>query len=151
MFFANPRLTHADDGTTVVQDDTVTLQTVPALTDDLGHTLIEGVTERNVSDNAALEVSPWADTLGAVDDLVRDNKVARLNGLLETTDGRKGDDTADTDRTESSDVGTSRNLVRGNLVVETVTAQERDRDGLVVVLALVVQDGNRRGGLAPGS
>jgi hypothetical protein len=40
--------------------------------------------------------------------------------------------------------------VRGNLVVGAVTAQERDSNGLVVVLAHVVEDGDRGGRLAPG-
>lgn len=133
-----------------MQDDTLTLQAVPALPDDLGDTLVEGVTEGNVSDNTALEVSPWTDTLGAVNDLVGDNEVAGLNSLLETANSGESNDAADTNGAKSSDVGAGRHFVRGNLVVGAVTAQERDSNGLVVVLALVVEDGDRGGRLAPG-
>lgn len=142
--------THADNGALVVQDDTLTLQAVAALPDNLGDTLIEGITEGNVGDNTTLEVGPWANTLGAVNDLIGNHEVAGLDSLLQTANGRESNDAADTDRTQSSNVGAGGNLVRGNLVVEAVTAQERDGDGLVVVLALVVEDSDRGGGLAPG-
>lgn len=133
-----------------MQDDTLTLQAVTALPDNLGDTLIEGVTEGNVGDNTTLEVGPWADTLGAVDDLIGNNKVARLDSLLQTANGRESDDATDTNGAQSSDIGASGHLVRGNLVVGAVTAQERDGNGLVVVLALVVEDSDRGGRLAPG-
>lgn len=142
--------THADNSTPVVQDDTVTFQAVTALTNDLGDTLVEGVTEGNVGNNTTLEVGPWADTLGAVNDLIGDNKVARFDGLLQTADGRESNDAADTNGAQGSNVGASGHLVRGNLVVGAVTAQEGDSNGLVIVLALVVEDGDRGGGLAPG-
>jgi hypothetical protein len=133
-----------------VQDDTVTLQAVSAFANNLGDTLIEGVTEGNVGDNTTLEVGPWANTLGAVNDLIGDNKVTGLDSLLETANSGESNDAADTDGAQSSDVGASGHLVRGNLVVGAVTAEERDGNGLVVVLALVVEDSNRGGRLAPG-
>lgn len=40
--------------------------------------------------------------------------------------------------------------MRRDLVVQAVTAQKGDRELLAVVRALVVQDGDGRGGLAPG-
>lgn len=141
--------THADNSTPVVQDDTFALQAVTALTDDLGDTLVEGITEGNVGNNTTLEVGPWADTLGTVNDLIGDNKVARLDGLLQTANGRERNDAADTNGTQGSNVGASGHLVRGNLVVGAVTAQEGDSNGLVVVLALVVEDSDRGGGFAP--
>lgn len=143
--------THADQSTAVVQDDTLTLQAVSTGPDDLGNTLIEGVTEGNVSDDAALEEGEGTDTLGAVDDLVGNDKITGLDLLLQATDGGEGDDGADTDGAQSGDVGAGRDLVGSNLVVQTVTAQEGDGDRLVVVGALVVQDGNGGGGGAPRS
>lgn len=134
-----------------MQDNTVALQAVSALADNLGDTFIEGVTEGNVSDHPALEVGPRPHTLGAVDDLVGDDKVTGLNFLLETADGGEGDDAADTDGAQSSNIGTSGDLVRGDLVVRAVTAQEGDSNGLVIVPALVVQDGDGGGGFTPGS
>jgi hypothetical protein len=143
--------THADNGAPIVQDNTVALQAVTALADNLGDTLIEGVTKGNVGDNTTLEVGPRPNTLGAVNDLVGDNKVTRLNLLLKTADGGEGDDAANTDRAQSGDVGTSRDLVGCDLVVGAVAAQERDGNGLVIVLTLVVQDGDGGGGFTPGS
>lgn len=142
--------THANNSAPVVQNDTVTLQAVTALANDLGDTLIKGVAEWNVGDNTTLEVGPWANTLGAVNDLIGDNKVARLDGLLQTANCRESNDAADTNGAQGSNVGASGHLVRGNLVVGAVAAQEGDSNGLVVVLALVVEDGDRGGGLAPG-
>lgn len=142
--------THANNSAPVVQNDAVTLQAVSALPNDHGDTLIEGVTEGNVGDNTALKEGPWANTLGAVNDLIGDHEVAGLNGLLQTADGGESDDAADSNGAQSSDVGASGHLVRGNLVVGAVAAQERDGDGLVVVLALVVENGDRGGRLTPG-
>jgi hypothetical protein len=134
--------THADQSAAVVQDNTVTLETVAALAHHLGNTLIEGVTEGDVSDNAALEESPRPYTLGTVNDLVRDDEVAGLDLLLQTADGREGDYATDTDGAQSSDVGAGGNLMRGDLVVRAVAAEEGDGDDLAVVLTLVVQDGD---------
>lgn len=142
--------THADNGALVVQDDTLTLQAVSAFANDLGDTLIEGIAERNVGDNTTLEVGPWANTLGAVDDLIGDHEVTGLDSLLETANSGESNDAADTNGAQSGDIGASGHLVRGNLVVGAVTAEERDGDGLVVVLALVVEDSDRGGRLAPG-
>lgn len=133
-----------------MQDDTITLEAVSALAHHLGDTLIEGVTEGDVSDNTALEESPRAHALGAVNDLVGDDKVAGLDFLLETTDSRESNNAADTDGAQGGDIGTSGNLMRSDLVVQTVAAQEGDGDNLVVVLTLVVQNGDGRGRNAPG-
>lgn len=121
------------------------------LTHNLGNTLIKGITEGNVGNNSTLEVSPGPDTLGTVDDLIGDHKVAGLDSLLETADGGEGDDAADTDGAQSSDVGAGGDFMGGDLVVSTVTAQEGHGDSLVIVLALVMQDGDGRGGFTPGS
>jgi hypothetical protein len=143
--------THADNGATVVQNDTVTLQAVSALAHDLGDALIEGVAEGNVCNRTTFEVSPWSHTLGTVNNLVGDNKVTGLDFLLQTADGGESNDAANTDGAQSGDVGTGRNLMRSNLMVGAVAAQESNRDNLVIVLAVVVQDGDGRGGFAPGS
>ena len=121
-----------------------------ALANNLGDSLIEGIAEGNVGDNTALEVGPRANTLGAVNDLVGDDKITGLNFLLKTADGGEGNDAADTDRAQGGDIGTGRDLVGGDLVVSAVTAQERDGNGLGIVLALVVQDGDGGGRFAPG-
>lgn len=133
-----------------MQNNTVTLKAVAALADNLGDTLIEGVTEGNVSYNTILEESPWANTLSAVNDLVRNDKVSGLDLLLETANSGESNDATDTDGAQSSDVGAGGNLMGSNLVVGAVAAQEGDGHDLAIVLALVVQDGDGRGGFAPG-
>lgn len=134
-----------------MQNDPVTLQAVSAFPHDLGDTLVKGISEGDVGDHTPLEVGPWPHTLGTVNDLVRNDKVARLDCLLETTDSREGDDAPDPDGAQSGNVRAGGNLVRGDLVVRAVSAQECDSNGLVVVFALVVQDGDRGGGFTPGS
>lgn len=133
-----------------MESHTVTLQTVSTLADNLGDTLIEGVTEGNVRNHAALEVGPWPHTLGTVNDLVRDDKVTGLDSLLQTADSRESNNAADTDGAQSSDVGAGRDLVRSDLVVGAMAAQESNSDNLVIVLAVVVEDGDGGRRLAPG-
>lgn len=134
-----------------MQHNTLALEAVAASPHNLGNTLIEGVSERNVSNHASLEEGERPDALGTVNDLVWNHEVAGLDLLLQATDGREGNDGADTNRAQSSDVGASRHLMGGNLMVQAVTTEESDSDGLVVVRAVVVQDGDRGGGSAPGS
>lgn len=141
--------THTDDGSLVMQRDTLTLQAVSTLPHNLGNPLIERIRKRNVGNNTLLKESPRTETLGPVNNLVRHNKVPRLDFLLQTTDGREGDDGTDTDGTQGSDVGASGDLMRRQLVVKAMTTEECDRDELAGGGALVVKDGNRRGGVTP--
>lgn len=133
-----------------MENNAITFQAVSTLTHNLGNTLIEGVTKGDMSNYTAFKVCPRPHTLGTVNDLVRDNKVPRLDGLLKTADSGEGNDTPNTDRAQGGNVGTGRDLMRGNLVVRAMSAEECDGNGLVVVLALVVQDGDRRGRFTPG-
>lgn len=133
-----------------MKNDTLALQAVTAGSHNLRDTLVERVAKRNVRDHTSFEESPWAHTLGAINDLVGNDEIAGLDFLLQATDGGEGDDGADTNRAQSSNVGARWDLMRCNLVVSTVPAEESDGNGLVVVRALVVQDRNRRGGAAPG-
>lgn len=142
--------THANDRAPVVQNDPVTLQAMSTLAHHLGDALVKGVGKGDVGNHAALEVRPWPHALGTVNDLVWNDEVAWLDCLLETADSREGDDAPHADGAQGGNVWAGRDLVRGELVVRAVAAQECDGDGLVIVLALVVQDGDWRGGLAPG-
>lgn len=134
-----------------MENNTISLQAVPTLAHNLGNALIEGVSKGDMSNHTALKVCPRPNALSTVDDLVRDNEVARLDRLLKTANSGEGNDAPNTDRTQGSNVGAGRDLMRGNLVVRAVSAQECDGNGLVVVLALVVQDGDRRGRFTPWS
>lgn len=133
-----------------MQDNTITLKAVSALANHLGDTLIEGVTEGNVSDNTTLEEGPWTNALSAVNDLVRNDKIAGLDLLLETANSGESNNATDTNGAQSGDVGAGGNFMGSDLVVGAVAAQEGDGDDLAIVLALVVQDGDGRGGVAPG-
>lgn len=143
---------HADDSALVVQAHAVALEAVATLAHNLGDTLVEGVRETDVADHTALEEGERTDALGAVDDLVGDDKVAGLDLFLQRAYGAEGNDGADTEAAESSDVGAGGHLVRSDLVVETMAGDEGDGDGLAVGRGRgVVEDGDGRGGSAPGS
>lgn len=100
--------------------------------------------------HSAFEEREGADPLGAVDDLVRDDKVPRFDGFLETADCGEGDDGADAEAAEGGDVGAGGDLVGGEFVVEAMAADEGDGDRLVGLRGGVVEDGDGRGGFAPG-
>lgn len=132
-----------------MQRHTLTLQAVSTLPHNLSNPLIKRIRKRNVSNNALLKESPRTETLSPVNDLVRHHKVPRLDFLLQATDGREGDDGTDTNGAQGSDVGTGGDLMRRQLVVKTMATEECDRDELAGGGALVVKDGNRRGGVTP--
>jgi hypothetical protein len=144
------RALHADNSALVVQAHAIAFQGVAALAHDLRDSLVEGIREADVADHAALEEGEGADALGAVDDLVRDDEVARLDGFLQRADGAEGDDGAHAQAAEGSDVGAGGDLVGRDLVVQAVARQEGNGDGLAAAGG-VVQDGDGRGGSAPGS
>lgn len=133
-----------------MQLNTITLQAVSASPDDLGNALIERIRKGDVSNSPSLEERPGPNTLGTVDDLVGDNEITRLDLLLQASNGREGDYGAHADGTQSGDVGAGRNLMRRELVMQTVTAEEGDCDDLLRRRALVVEDGYRGGWLPPG-
>lgn len=140
-----PMLTHADNGTLVVHDNTLSLQRVSALANNLGDLLIEWVGEANVPDNATLEEGERSDALGSVDNLVWDDEVAWLDLLLEGADCGEGDDTTDTNRAESGNVGAVWNFMWCNGMICSV-AGKKSNDGV-----LVLEDGDWGGWNTPWS
>lgn len=134
--------TDADQCPAVVQHDAVALQAVPARPHNFGHALIERVRKANVRDGTALEECKWPDTLGPIDHLVRDDEVAGLDLLLQTADGREGDDGAHADGSQGGDVRTGGDLMGRDLVVQAVAAEEGHGELLAVVRTLVVEDGD---------
>ena len=130
---AELRPLHADERPALVQLDVrgatrarLHLQALAATADEGGEALVEGVGKGNVRDDACLEEGEGPDAFGAVDDMVGDDKVARLDGLLEGADGAEGDDAADAEGAEGRDVGSCGDFVRGVLVVEAVAGEEGD-------------------------
>lgn len=134
-----------------MEDHTITLQTVSAGPNNLCNILIEGIPEWHVRHNALLEESERTHAFCSVDDLIRHDKVPRLDMFLQTTNCRERDDGPNTDFAECCDIGSRRNLMRRELMVKAVSAQESHRNILASHRALVVQNGDGRRGLAPGS
>ena len=137
-------LTHADDGALVVQNNTVALEALRTALDDIGQLGVERIREADVPDEPLLEEGEGADALGAVDDLVRHDKVHGLDLLLQRADGGEGDDGAHADVAQGGDVGAVGHLVRRELVVHAVARDEGD------VVAVVLEDLHRRRREAPG-
>lgn len=133
-----------------MEHNAVTLQTVSTSPDYLSDLLIKRICKADVCHCAALEKGKRTDTLGPIDYLVRHDKVSRFDVLLQTANGGEGDDRAHADGAQGGDVGPRRDFVRRDLVVKTVTAQESNGDILATGRALMVEDGDRRRGLAPG-
>jgi hypothetical protein len=98
----------------------------------------------------ALKEGEWANSLCPVDDLVRHDKVSRLDLLLQTAHGGEGDDGAHADGSQRGNVRPRRNFMGSDVVVGAVTAQKGDGDIFAAGRALVVEDGDGRGGFAPG-
>lgn len=116
--------------------------------DNLGNTLVKRIPKRDMSDNALFKKGERANPLGPINHLVRDDKVSRLDLFLQTAHRRESDDCADADGAEGGDVCACGHLVRRDLVVLSMAAEESDGDGFVLVG--VVKDSDRGGGRAPG-
>lgn len=114
-----------------MEDNTITFHASSAGLDDIGKLGVKGISETDMADNAPLEEGEGADTLGAVDDLVRKNKVHGLDFLLERANSREGNNASDTNASQSGNVGTVRNLMRGKLMVNTMSRQEGDVGAVV--------------------
>jgi hypothetical protein len=126
-----------------VQRNALALHARRALLYHIDDFAIKRVAKRYVTYESALEEGKGADSLGAVDDLVRDDEVHGLDLLLQGAHGAEGDHAAHADVAERGDVGAGGNLVRRILVVDTVAGEEGDGD----VVVLEDQDGRR--GLTP--
>ena len=90
--------------------------------------LVERVRERDVADDAVVEEGEGPDPLRAVDDLVRDDEVARLDGFAQRADGAEGDDGPDAEGAQGGDVGPGGDFVRRVLVMQAVAGEEGNWD-----------------------
>lgn len=115
-----------------------------AALDNLSQLAVKGVGKANMADNTTLKEGKGADALGAVNDLVGDDKIHRLDLLLQRADGSEGDDASDTDGPQSCNVGAVWDLVGSELVVNAMTGEEGN------VGAVVGEDVDGRGGRPPG-
>lgn len=136
-------LTHADKSASVVKPHPIPFQAMPTRTDDLRNTLIERVRESNMRHYTSFKESERPDALGPVDNLIGDHEVPRLDFLPQTSHSREGHDASDSNGTEGSDVGARRHFVRGELMMEAMAAQERDRDDFPALGAGVMENSDR--------
>jgi hypothetical protein len=134
-----------------MQHDTISLQTVSARAHNLCYVLIERITEWHMAHNPSFKERKWANTLGAINNLIRHHKIPRLNNFLQTTHSRERNYGPDTDTSQSCNVGAVGYLMRRDLVVSAVTAEECDGHVFAGDAALVMDDCDGGGGLAPGS
>lgn len=122
---------------------------MPTPPHDRREPFVKRIGKPHVPDDASLEESPRPHALGAIDDLIRDDEIARSDLLLQAADGGEGDDGADAERAEGGDVGARGDFVRGELVVEAVAGEEGDGGWVPGRGGGVVQDRDRGGGSAP--
>ena len=141
--------THTDQGPVVVKDDSVTLERMAAPSHHRCNLVVKRIGKADMADQASLEECPRTDALGSVDDLRRNDKVLRLDVLAQTADGGEGDDGADPERSQGSDVGAVGNLVRRHLVMQAVSRQERDGHLLTGRRRRVMEDHDGRRRRAP--
>jgi hypothetical protein len=94
-----------------------------------------------VPDHSTFEVGKRSHAFRAVNGLVGDKEVARLEFLSQGPNGAKGDDAADADFPQSGDVGAVIDFVRRKLVMEAMAGEESDIEGFLrgcIVLGLVL-------------
>ena len=127
-----------------MERNTVSLHARGAALHDIGKLLVKGVRKGDVPHEPLLEEGERTDTLGPVDDLVRDNKVHGLDVLPEGPDGGESDDAPDANGAQGGDVGAGGDLVGRELVVDAVAGEES------YGYAIVPRDEDRRRGEAPG-
>jgi hypothetical protein len=133
-----------------MQPHPLPLERMPALANQLRQPLVERIPKRDVSDEASLEEGKGADALCAVDDLVGNDEVPRFDLLPQGAHGGKGNDGADAEAAQRGDVGAGGHFVGGELVVEAVAGEEGDGEALSGRGGRVQEDGDGRGGEAPG-
>lgn len=80
-----------------MQDDAIALHVSCASLDNVGKACIERISEPNVSDYTTLEKGERSDALCAIDGLVREHKVHRLNLLLQRTDSGESNNGSNAD------------------------------------------------------
>ena len=127
-----------------MQGHTFAFETVPTPSDHFAHTRVKGICKGYMADNAVFEEGERPDTLGAIDDLVRHDKVPGLDVLLQAASRTEGDDAAHSNRAERGNVCPSRNFVRCELVMETMPREECDGNRFACVGRRMLRDGNGR-------
>ena len=146
---AELRALHTNDRPLIMQNDTLPLQRMATLPYQRRDAFIKRVSKRDVANDSIFKEREWPDPLGAVDDGIRDHKVAGFDFLTETAHSAEGDDGAHADGAEGGDVGAGGYLMRGVLVVDSMPGEEGDWDWFACAGGGMFQDDDWGGGFAP--
>lgn len=111
--------------------------------DNSGQLGVKRVREADVADQAPFEKGKGPHALGAVNDLVGQDKVHGADLLAQRADGAEGQDAAHAQVPQGGDVGARGHLVRRELVVAPVAREEGDGH------AVVLENLQGRRGVAP--
>lgn len=114
-----------------MEDDPIAFQVLSTGLDNLCEVAIEGVGKTNMTNHSLLEESERSDAFGAIDDLIREDEVHRLDLLLQGADGSESDNAAHTDMTQGGYVGTVGDLMRCKLMVNAMASKEGNIGSLV--------------------
>lgn len=118
---------------------------IPLRPDNVFQELGEGVRKHGVGHESVFEKGAGADTLGAINDLGRQDEITGGEFFTKGTDGGEGEDGLDTEGFQGGHVGTGGDLGRGEVMTTAVAGQEGD-------VGTVSGAGNGDGiaGLSPG-
>lgn len=114
-----------------MEDDTVALHALSTPLNNGSQIRIKGISETNMTNNAALEEGERTDTLGAINDLVGHDKVHRLNILPQRANSGEGNYASYANMSQGSNVGSVGDLVRRKLVVNAMPCEEGNVDAVV--------------------
>lgn len=115
------------------------LKAVTKLSHNSTKLLVKGVCKANMANHTLLKESERTNALGTINNLVRHHEVPGLDLLLQTSHRRERNNGSHTQRAQSSNVGTGGNLVRCNLMVQSMAREESDGDVFAGGGRLVVQ------------
>lgn len=118
------RHTHDNNGSFPVQDDTIALHTLRTSFHNGSQLVVERISEADMAHYTALEKGEWTNALCAINDLVGDHEIHGLDLFLQRADGGEGDDAANTQMTQGSNVGLTGHFMRRKLMMYAVSGQE---------------------------
>lgn len=127
-----------------MQSNSISAEYRSASYDDSRKSFIKRVCKGNMALDASLKERKRSDPLGAIDDLIRDDKVPRLDVLPQTAHCRKGDDGPDAQGSECGDIRSAWYLVRCDLMMQTMSCQERNVRGRSVGRCMAQYTDRRR-------
>lgn len=132
-----------------MQHHALALKTMATLPHHVAHLLIKRIRKGDMTHEPTLEERERPHALRAIDNLVRNDKIPRLDLLGQTPSRRERNDAPDANLPQRGDVRAHGDFGRVVLVVDAVAREEGDRDGLAGCRGGMFQDGDGRGRRAP--